>query len=195
MYFKKAGQLWKKGISIGLSMAMLISFVPAELISAAEYPASVPALPENVKNIPEAKKAGSIPASEDTLTYEQPFAPFTAGSESFRIPTLISLRNNDEAKGEGEHLFASADARWEEWNDGGGIDSMASVSSDGGKTWNYSFPIYFPDSYGFASRAATTVIDPGAIEGPDGTIYFIADVNPTGSTTMYGQVKPGSGYV
>ena len=196
MHLKKAGQLWKKGLSLGLSMAMLISFVPAELAAAAEYPASVPALSEKAKNIPEARRAGSIPASEDTLTYEQPFAPFTAGSESSRIPTLISLRNSNEAKGEGEYLFASADARWEEWNDGGGTDSMASVSSDGGKTWNYSFPIYFPDSYGFAGRAATTVIDPGAIEGPDGTIYFIADVNPTGNTTMYNSnMSPGSGYV
>ncbi len=195
MHLKKAGQLWKKGISIGLFMAMFISFVPAELTAAAEYPASVPALPEKAKSIPEARKAGSIPASEDTLTYEQPFAPFTAGNENFRIPTLISLRYSEEAKEEGEHLFAAADARWEEWNDGGGIDSMASVSSDGGKTWNYSFPIYFPDSYGYASRAATTVIDPGAIEGPDGTIYFIADVNPTGSTTMYGTVGQGTGYV
>lgn len=192
MNLKKAGQLWKKGIGIGLSISMFMSVAPAEAVSAAEYPASVPVLSEKVKSIPEARKAGSIPASEDTLTYEQPFAPFTAGNENFRIPTLISLRNSGE---EGEHLFASADARWEEWNDGGGIDSIASVSSDGGQTWNYSFPIYFPDSYGYASRAATTVIDPGAIEGPDGTIYFIADVNPTGSTTMYGTVGQGTGYV
>lgn len=188
-------KLWKKSIGIGVSMSVLTSLLPLESVPAAEYPASVPVLSEKAKSIPEAKKAGSIPASEDTLTYEQPFAPFTAGSENVRIPTLISLRNGAGSGEEGERLFASADARWEEWNDGGGIDSMASVSGDGGETWNYSFPIYFPDSYGYASRAATTVIDPGAIEGPDGTIYFIADVNPTGSTTMYGQVGLGSGYV
>lgn len=193
MHLIRAHKLWKKGAA--LSMAMLLSLISAAPVSAAEYPASVPVLSEKVKSIPEARKAGSIPASEDTLTYEQPFAPFTAGNENFRIPTLISLRNSGE---KGEHLFASADARWEEWNDGGGIDSIASVSSDGGETWNYSFPIYFPDSYGYASQAATTVIDPGAIEGPDGTIYFIADVNPTGSTTMYNgsmAMGVGSGYV
>lgn len=150
-------KLWKKSIGIGVSMSVLISLLPLESVPAAEYPASVPVLSEKAKSIPEAKKAGSIPASEDTLTYEQPFAPFTAGNENFRIPTLISLRNGEES-GEEERLFASADARWEEWNDGGGIDSMASVSGDGGETWNYSFPIYFPDSYGYASRAAKTVL-------------------------------------
>ena len=194
MHQKDKKQFWKRGLGIGLSFVLTMSsFMPVRAAEP-EYPSSVPGLSEELKRIPEATKAGSIPVSdgEDMTLYGEPFAPFTAGSESFRIPTLISLRNRNY---NGEYLFASADARWEEWNDGGGIDSIAAVSGDGGATWHHSFPIYFPDSYGYASSAATTVIDTCAIEGPDGTIYFIADVNPTGSTTMYGTVGQGTGYV
>ena len=32
---------------------------------------------------------------------------------------------------------------------------------------------------------ATTIIDSCVLEGPDGTVYCFADVNPTGATTLY----------
>ncbi len=191
MFIKTKRTKFHRVLSAGISFVLASSMMPAFPAWAADYPDSVPTLTEEEKRIPDVKKAGSIPASEDTITYEQPFAPFTAGCENFRIPTLLTIQN-------GEHkgtLVASGDARWEEWNDGGGIDSIASISDDGGKTWNYSFPIYFPDSYGYSGRAATTIIDPGVVEGADGTLYFIADVNPTGSTTMYKTIGTGSGYV
>lgn len=178
-------------LGIGISFSVALSCIPAVSAGAADYPSPVPVLPAAAKSIPDMERAGSVPASEDTVTYDQPFAPFTAGCENFRIPTLLTVQNGEHAG----DLFAAGDARWEEWNDGGGIDSIASVSSDGGKTWNYSFPLYFPDSYGYSSRAATTIIDPGVVEGPDGTLYFIADVNPTGSTTMYKTIGTGTGYV
>lgn len=152
---------------------------------------AIPALPERVSAAQEDKpvmlKAGSIPASEDRVTYGEPFAQWTAGSKFFRIPALIALQDGS--------LLATADARWETTGDGGGLDSIASVSTDGGNTWNYSFPLFFPDSDGYAGPSATTIIDPGVVEGPDGTIYFIADVNPTGSTTMYKTIGTGTGYV
>ena len=81
-------------------------------------------------------KAGSVSASKSTETQGQPFAKGTAGSNLFRIPCLITLENGD--------ILAAADARYTEYRDFGGIDTIASVSSDGGKTWQYSFPIYFP---------------------------------------------------
>ena len=137
-------------------------------------------------------KAGSISAAESTVTEGQPFAKGTAGSNIFRIPCLITLKD-EEHKGT---LVAAADARYTEYRDFGGIDTIASVSKDGGETWNYSFPIYFPDSNGSAGFGqATTAIDPAIVEGPDGTIYCFADMNPTGVTTLDVYPLVGTGFV
>ncbi len=54
-------------------------------------------------------------------------------------------------------------------------------------------PIFFPDSNGYAGNKATTVIDPIVVQGGDGTIYVMADANPTGVTTMGGYTMPGKG--
>lgn len=189
---KENRNLWKKALSSGLSFAVAFASLPTVLAAAGEVPSESfqkAAQSRAAAEIPVMTKAGSISVSEDTLTYDEPFAQWTAGCQNFRIPALITLQDGS--------LLATADARWETAGDGGGIDSIASVSQDGGKTWHYSFPFYFPDSYGYAGNRATTIIDPGVLEGPDGTIYFIADVNPTGGTTMGGYRAPGigTGYV
>ena len=88
-----------------------------------------------------------------------------------------------------------SDARYATTSDGGGLDTIASVSTDNGKTWNYSFPLYFPDSEGYSGTSATTIIDPALVQGADGAIYCIADVNPTGITTLYTSPGEGTGYV
>ena len=170
-------KLWKRGISVFAAGVMAFSSIPTF---------SVPVSAANT-DLPDLLKAGSVPASEDTRTEEQPFMPGTGGSENFRIPAIITLENGD--------LIAAADARWGTWEDGGGLDTIASVSGDGGKTWNYSYPLYFPDSKRYGGRSATTIIDPGIVEGPDGTVYCFADVNPTGSTTYYKTIGTGTGYV
>ncbi len=129
-------------------------------------------------------KAGSD--QEPTgITHGEPFAGGTGGSENFRIPALITLRDGS--------LMAAADARYATTGDGGGLDTIVSISNDQGKTWQYSYPIYFPDSDGYAGAAATTVIDPVLAQGADGTVYLMADVNPTGVTTMRGYTFPGRG--
>lgn len=177
---KKTDACWKRGIGAGLSLAAAILLAPTVPGLGAE-------LSEEASRMPEITKAGSVSVSSEGVTYDEPFATGTAGCKHFRIPALITLQDGT--------LLATADARWETTGDGGGIDSIASISEDGGKTWQYSFPLYFPDSVGYAGNSATTIIDPGVMEGPDGTIYFIADVNPTGSTTMYKQIPEGTGYV
>lgn len=177
---KKTDACWKRGIGAGLSLAAAILLAPTVPGLGAE-------LSEEASRMPEITKAGSVSVSSEGVTYDEPFATGTAGCKHFRIPALITLQDGT--------LLATADARWETTGDGGGIDSIASISEDGGKTWQYSFPLYFPDSVGYAGSRATTIIDPGVMEGPDGTIYFIADVNPTGSTTMYKQIPEGTGYV
>ena len=134
-------------------------------------------------------KAGSVSVTEENMTEEQPLASGTGASTLFRIPAMITLDNGD--------LLAVADARWTTSADWGGLDTIASVSSDNGKTWYYSFPIYFPDSNTTypGMEVATTAIDPVIVQGNDGTIYCIADMNPSGITT--GDIMPayGTGFV
>ena len=136
-------------------------------------------------------KAGSIGASAQNFTKGDPFPAGTADSDNFRIPALVTTETGA--------LIAAADARYDRISadgsapDGGGLDTIASVSADGGKTWYYSLPIYFPDSRQNAFTDATTVIDPALMVGPDNTVYCIADACPTGVTTMGEFRKPGCG--
>lgn len=180
-------KIWKRGLGLGLSFAMAASLIPSVPLLGAE-------LSETAKRKPTDTKACSVPVSEGTVTLDNPFKQWTAGNQYFRIPSLITLQDGT--------LLGTCDARWGTFLDGGGLDSIASISKDGGRTWNYSFPLYFPDSNGVAGwdawggySNATTIIDPGIVEGPDGTVYFMVDVNPTGSTTMYKKIGTGTGYV
>ncbi len=134
-------------------------------------------------------KAGAINVTEENVTHDQPFPQYVADSKNFRIPALITLENGE--------LLAAADARWTTTFDSRGLDTIASVSSDNGKTWSYSFPIYFPDSSTTSPDIydGTTVIDPALVQGPNGVIYCIADVNPSGVTTQAIWPSDGTGYV
>jgi len=175
--YSALSQMWKRGLGIAAAGALASVILPALPLSAAGDKPFIP-------------RAGSIPVSEEKYSSDSPFnenGNGTAGSKYFRIPAVITLENGD--------LLATADARWETTTDGGGLDTIASVSSDGGRTWHYSFPFFFPDSDGYAGKNATTIIDPGTLAGPDGTIYCFADVNPTGCTTLYKTIGTGTGYV
>lgn len=166
--------------------------VLSTVVSIAMAATLMPALPAVQAEETELLKAGAVNVTEEAVTQGQPFLSGTADSTYFRIPALISLKHNEAHKGD---LVAAADARYSTSGDGGGLDTIASVSSDGGETWSYSFPLYFPDSDGYAGKEATTIIDPAIVEGKDGTVYCFADVNPTGSTTMYKEIGAGTGYV
>ncbi len=89
----------------------------------------------------------------------QPFAFGNGGSQFFRIPAIFTLDNGS--------ILAAADARYTTTEDGGGHDTMLCISQDNGETWEYSFPLYFPDSNGYDSTNATTIIDPIVAQGTD----------------------------
>lgn len=145
--------LFRKRILCSITTSTLVfSMLPAF---------SFPALAASADPLPHLLKAGSVPVNSNRSTKTEPFPQGTGGSDYFRIPALTCLENGD--------LLAVADARYNALGadgaapDGGGLDTIASVSADGGKNWNYSFPIYFPDSSLNAGTKATTIIDPGIL--------------------------------
>lgn len=116
-------KLWKQGLGTALVCGLAVAVFPAAKADAADL-----------------LKAGPINTTAEHVTQKQPFAEGTAGSQYFRIPAFIVTQKGN--------LLAAADARYSTTGDGGGLDTIASVSTDNGKTWNYSFPLYFPDSDG-----------------------------------------------
>ena len=195
MFMKQSFLLrnWKRIVSAGLSFAVAASLCSTAPVFAApsenkESKSGTEIVPVKDKT-PVTNKAGSISMSqlEDNETTGGPFPKGTAGNNVFRIPAMITMQNGE--------LLAIADARYDQPNDGNGLDTIASVSTDGGKTWEYSFPIYLPDSYRDSLRNSTASIDPGLLEGPDGTIYCIADVFPTEYSVQNVGARAGTGYV
>ena len=120
------------------------------------------------------KKAGFY--GEDAASPRvQPFPAGAGGCGNFRIPALIRL--SDGA------LFAVSDARWDNarW-DAGGIDTIFSISEDGGASWRVGYAALFPDSLGTPANLpdATICIDPAALEDGRGRIHIMVDMFPTG---------------
>ncbi len=185
---------WKQIVSAGLSLAMTASLFSAVPVSASpleegKSEKTTDIVPVKDKT-PVTDKAGSISMSqlENNETQKDPFPEGTAGSHIFRIPAIHAMKNGE--------LIAIADIRYDQMVDGNGLDTIASISSDGGKTWEYGFPIYLPDSYRASHKQSTASLDPGFLEGPDGTLYCIADVYPTEySFQNISPLRLGNGYV
>lgn len=109
---------------------------------------------------------------QDGTTQNNPFARGTAGSNSFRIPVLVTLKDGT--------LVAAADVRWNTTYDGGGLDTMVSTSNDNGKNWHYTFANYLGDNGDcYNGSASTCFIDPAI--ATDGTVlYMLCDLYPYG---------------
>lgn len=124
------------------------------------------------------------PKPEDGCTVEQPFAAGTGGSEHFRIPGIITLKDG--------RLIAVCDARWDHDGDGAGLDTMASVSGDGGKTWRYTFANYLGDNGNSYHDLSSSFIDP-AIATDGKKAYLIADLFPAGIALNTSRYQPIAG--
>lgn len=102
-----------------------------------------------------------------------PFPRGTGGSNSFRIPALVTLSDGT--------LVAAADARWNATFDGGGLDTVVSRAEDGGNTWHYYFANYLGDNGNVYNGAESTCfIDPALAVTSDDVIYMLADLYPYG---------------
>lgn len=113
---------------------------------------------------------GTKPA--DGTTTDNPFVQGTGGSNSFRIPAMVTLNNGT--------IVAAADARWNTTYDGGGLDTIVSYSTDNGANWNYTFANYLGDNGKvYNGSGSTAFIDPSlATDGE--TVYMLVDLYPYG---------------
>ena len=130
-----------------------------------------------------------------TGTYDAPFKQGTGESNSFRIPAIVTLSDGT--------LVAAADARWNTTYDGGGLDTMVAISSDGGKSWTHSFANYLGDNGNqYDGDSSTCFIDPSLAvyttdvnndgTGED-TIFMLCDLYPYGvALNGNGQQTPPS---
>ena len=78
----------------------------------------------------------------------QPFDPQV--SANYRIPGLVYHNGM---------LVASADVRWDQEKDGGGLDLVVSRSADG-TAWNYTIPGYLGDNGNAWNPDSSTLMDP-----------------------------------
>lgn len=118
----------------------------------------------------------------------RPFPEGLGGSKYFRIPAMTSLSDGT--------LVAACDARWDHWGDGGGLDTLVSVSHDGGKSWQYSFPNYLGDNGDKLNDLSTAFIDP-ALATDGQRIWMLVDLWPAGialNTARYRPVPGGNGF-
>lgn len=125
--------------------------------------------------VPSAFAADTRAAGTNADTYStsgNPFVKGTAGSNSFRIPALVTLSDGT--------MVAAADARWNSPYDGGGNDTLVARSTDNGATWSSSFANYLGDNGNTYNAASTCFIDPAlAVDGND-NIYMLVDLYPYG---------------
>lgn len=129
-------------------------------------------------------EATSITATKpaDGTTTGQPFPTGTAGSQYFRIPSMVTVNNT---------IVAATDARWNTLQDGYGLDTIVSRSEDNGATWNYTFANYLGDNGNESNTSSTAFIDP-ALAVDNGTIYMLVDLYPAGGIIT--NIEEGTGY-
>ncbi len=127
------------------------------------------------------EEAGIMPLSAITMgmkpdngtTTGNPFVTGTGGSNSYRIPALVTLSDGT--------LVAAADARWNTTYDGGGLDTVVSRSTDNGTNWSYTFANYLGDNGNvYNSSGSTSFIDPALAVTSNDTIYMLCDLYPYG---------------
>ncbi|MDO4765001.1 MAG: S-layer homology domain-containing protein [Eubacteriales bacterium] len=105
-------------------------------------------------------------------TVGSPFPKGTGQSNSFRIPALVTLPDGS--------LLAAADARWNTTYDGGGLDTIVSISEDNGENWAYHYANYLGDNGNvYNGRNSSCFIDPIlAVDGEN--VYMLVDLYPYG---------------
>ncbi len=103
----------------------------------------------------------------------EPFAPGTMGSRRFRIPAILTTKRGK--------IVAVCDARWSHGLDAAGnLETVAAISSDGGKSWERQFVNHFDDVEDGSDRCifSAAFIDPVVGEDREGNLYLLTDLCP-----------------
>lgn len=128
-----------------------------------------------------------ISVSAATVTYDQPFASGTIGSENFRIPGIITLNDGS--------VLAGADIRYSHGLDSpNNIDVFVAHSDDGYSGWEYKTLFHFDDfADGKTDVSSASYIDSALIQSKKtGRIFMVTDAQPSGCG--YLQARQGSGF-
>lgn len=125
--------------------------------------------------------------AEGEITYEQPFAPYTEGSRSFRIPSIITLQDGS--------VLAAVDMRYDHGSDSPhNLDTLIAHSEDGYTGWETSIVNYFDDyAHGYSDANSASFIDPAMVQTSSGRIFMIVDAFPSGGGSR--TAEKGTGYV
>lgn len=115
----------------------------------------------------------------------QPITAGNGGSQNFRIPCIVTLKDGT--------IVAAADVRWDAEADGGGLDIIVSSSSDQGKTWSYTFANYLGDNGNVYDENSSTLMDP-ALATDGKRLYLLADLFAGGYSAFRKNLKCGSGF-
>lgn len=120
-------------------------------------------------------------------TYDQPFAPGTEGSKTYRIPALYTLKDGG--------VIAIADKRYNHGSDSpNNIDVLAAVSADGYTNWEYNCINYLDDyADDVTDTGSASFIDSAVAQTSTGRIIVVSDACPTGGG--YWQAQEGTGFV
>ncbi len=144
--------IMKRSLSVLLTLCMLVGMLVPSAFAA------------------DTRAAGTNTATGTTSG--NPFVKGTAGSNSFRIPALVTLSDGT--------MVAAADARWNSPYDGGGNDTLVARSTDDGATWSWSFANYFGDNGDTYNADSTCFIDPALAVDENDNIYMLVDLYPYG---------------
>ena len=164
-----------------MTMAVIVAVSPLSTVKAMENVSDNTLLEEEedtaeVVPLSDGEEETLVPAHMATKPANgkaegNPFKQMTAGSNSFRIPAMVTLDSG--------RLVAAADVRWNTTYDGGGLDTMVSWSDDKGANWDYSIVNYLGDNGNVYNGSSTCFIDPNLIT--DGkTVWMILDITPYG---------------
>ncbi|WP_028264418.1 exo-alpha-sialidase [Atopobium fossor] len=136
------------------------------------------------------KKTAVVSAPAQThfagTSAHQPFSTHETGSQYFRIPSLTTLSNG--------WILAASDIRWRTSADSPqNLDTIVSLSKDGGKTWNWEVTNYYGDmAHTATSQSSASFIDPSIMQAADGKVHMVVDACPAYVGLMHGN-QMGSG--
>ena len=120
------------------------------------------------------------PGAPAGTSNSQPFVKEDTGSNYFRIPSLITLDNG--------WIVAASDIRWRTSADSPqNLDTIVSISKDGGTTWDWEVVNYFGDMVNTTTgQSSASFIDPSVLQAEDGTVHMVVDACPSYVGLMYG---------